>query len=59
MKEADAVLKSRAGGTSEAPVETFEEKEARTRDFLVGQIERLVALRTKDREFQRVPRSIA
>lgn len=56
MKEADAELKSRAGGTSEAPVETFEEKEARTREFLVGQIERLVALRTKDREFHGLER---
>jgi len=56
MKEAEAELKSSIGSTSEAPAETFDEKEARTREFLVGQIERLVALRTKDREFHGLER---
>jgi hypothetical protein len=56
MKEADAELKSSVESASEAPAETFEEKEARTREFLVGQIERLVALRTKDREFHGLER---
>lgn len=56
MKEADPNPESSAEFTSGASEETFEEKEARTREFLVGQIERLVALRTKDREFHGLER---
>jgi len=56
MKEADAEQKPDAGSPLETDEETFEEKEARTREFLVGQIERLVTLRTKDREFHGLER---
>ena len=56
MKEIDAETKASTESASEAHAETFEEKEARTKEVLVRQTERLIAVRNKDREFHGLER---
>jgi len=56
MKEIGAGPQASTIGTAESRPETFDEQEARTRELLGRQIERLVAVRSKDREFHGLER---
>jgi hypothetical protein len=56
MKQGDMNLEASAMNAKKPDAETFDEREARTKEFLLGNTERLLAVRTKDREFHGLER---
>jgi hypothetical protein len=56
MKQGDTDPKASAVNAAEPTAETFDEREARTKEFLLGNTERLLAVRNKDREFHGLER---
>jgi hypothetical protein len=56
MKQGETDPKASAVNPVEPTAETFDEREARTKEFLFGNTERLLPVRNKDREFHGLER---
>src|SRR5258708_29064083 len=56
MKQGDADPKSSVTNTAQPSAETFEERESRTKELLLGYAKRHLAVRNKDREFHGLER---
>jgi len=56
MKQSDADPEASVVNAAEPTAETFDEREARTKELLLGHTERLLAVRNKDREFHGLER---